>query len=176
MSRKKAFTKIISCFFIGIMLFNFGGYLIFFFAQLHQIKAEAIQKIQQGLTSEELVSIEINKQNAAQINWVEKHEFRFSGKMYDVVYSEETSDSTTYYCFDDSKESDLYAALNRVIKRLKNHRKNSTVKIIKVFNHFNKYQIDGLSYTYQLSEVTDFYKMIYKSLPATVSVPPPKCA
>lgn len=88
MFRKRPFQKSLSVFILLALLFNFGGYMVFFYVHLHQIRREAIVKIQNGLEIEDLVKISFGKEELDHVNWVEDHEFRFEGRMYDVIFSE----------------------------------------------------------------------------------------
>ncbi|MAM18290.1 MAG: hypothetical protein CME35_04895 [Gramella sp.] len=175
MFRKRPFQKSLSVFILLALLFNFGGYMVFFYVHLHQIRREAIVKIQNGLEIEDLVKISFGKEELDHVNWVEDHEFRFEGRMYDVIFSEKNGNKTNFYCYDDSKETFLFSALDRVLKNLKNTRKNNLFKLIKVYPQ-SEHPAFQTTTEFVVSQeiIPDFYKNLFKSLPGTVQIPPPK--
>jgi hypothetical protein len=50
------------------------------------------------------------------VRWIEDHEFRFDGRMYDIVRSEQRGDSVVYTCIEDEMETRLFAGLDALIR------------------------------------------------------------
>lgn len=72
------------------------------------IKTEVKNRILQGLSDEELVTLVFhNSYVDHQLTWKEEHEFLFEGQMYDVVKSWSDQDSVYYQCWPDQKESEV---------------------------------------------------------------------
>jgi hypothetical protein len=51
------------------------------------------------------------EEGGCRVRWLEEHEFRYNGKMYDVVSRVVRGDSTEFTCLVDAKEERLYASL-----------------------------------------------------------------
>lgn len=47
------------------------------------------------------------KDKSILIEFIEKNEFRFKGKLYDIISTQETEDSIFYKCINDTKEEEL---------------------------------------------------------------------
>ena len=80
-----------------------------------QHKEEISKLIDEGLSEDELVLFQFSKDDFEKglehIEWVEEHEFRIGGEMYDIVQKEITADSIYLYCYHDRKESKLYSSI-----------------------------------------------------------------
>jgi hypothetical protein len=108
------FAKILLLF----MLLQAAGYIFVFEIQKHEIRREIKQQIKAGVPETELVLLKIleGKPNPA-FQRVDEHEFRYDGKMYDIVRQKSHGDTTWYYCLADEKETQLFAHLEELAKR-----------------------------------------------------------
>jgi hypothetical protein len=107
-----------SLFLLFLMLFQTAGTLFVFRIQQHKIRREIKQQIKAGVPEAELVLFKSHegKPNPA-FQRVEKHEFRYAGKMFDIVRQESHGDTTWYYCLADEKETQLFANLDELVKQ-----------------------------------------------------------
>lgn len=96
------------------------------------IKKEIKKQIVSGLSDHELKIFKFpaNEKDFSShgIKWVEKNEFIFEGKMYDVVRVKKINNEEWFYCFEDIKETALVERLDNLQKGLANNPvdKNST--------------------------------------------------
>jgi len=73
--------------------------------------------LKKQIPESQLIAIKTDLSNVNQLTWYKTDkEFMYKGKMYDVVRSEKKTNSVTYYCISDSKETELRATLNKYIK------------------------------------------------------------
>ena len=109
------------------------------------------------------------------IDWKDKDEFRFDGRMYDIISTEETEDSVYIHCILDSNESDLYSILDKLIE---DDSENSDHE-----NGLNNYFSHFYSYTENQNSFKSFYSdnqyfvftsagLLYSEIP--VATPPPQ--
>ena len=108
--------------FLLILFFQFEGAWLLFFLKHQQIKNEITVRIASRERAsdlwhkEELSVIKIPKQleqnPAIDFQWTDEHEFRYLGKMYDVVKQEEQGDSTVYYCIYDHEDTLAFSSYN----------------------------------------------------------------
>lgn len=90
------------------------GYFPVFVFQQNLAKKEIKQRLKQSVPEEELSIIIIDEHNSSEINWIDKNEFTFDGKMYDIVRFEKGPDGKThYYCINDKQEKKLFANLEK---------------------------------------------------------------
>jgi hypothetical protein len=99
------------------------------------------------------------------VAWEEEHEFSFNGQMYDVVSTQMDTDSISYWCWPDDKESQLNESLNRLIaKALSNsterHRKKTEALNIylKLFKENTVVLIAPVLYPLPISYFTSQFK------------------
>lgn len=68
------------------------------------------------------------KEKLVKIDFIEKNEFKFDGKLYDIISFWETDDSVFYKCINDTKEEELEAVfVNYVVNN--EHRQDLPVPI-----------------------------------------------
>lgn len=103
------------------MLFQAAGYLFVFKIQQYQIRQEIKQQIKAGVPEAELVLLKIPKTLEEKphptFQRIDKREFRYDGKMYDIVRQEGHGDTTWYYCLSDEKETQLFANLDELVEQ-----------------------------------------------------------
>lgn len=101
---------------LGIFLFNTAGYVIAFKVLQYKIRKEVKHEIKRQLPSSELSVIEVSKKQLQDIIWEkENEEFYYKGNMYDIVRSDESVTSVTYYCINDKQEEALFENLDEYI-------------------------------------------------------------
>lgn len=72
--------------------------------------------IRRRTSSDGLTIIAIHKTEKQLLEWMEPHEFRYKGMMYDIVQEESSGDSIYYHCVADYKEAALLAKWERTIQ------------------------------------------------------------
>ena len=101
-----------------LMLLQAAGYIVVFEIQKHGIRREIKQQIKAGVPEAELVLLKFCEgKSEPAFQRVDEHEFRYGGKMYDIVRQENHGDTTWYYCLADEKETQLFAHLEELVKR-----------------------------------------------------------
>lgn len=117
--------------------------------------------------------------NSQHIEWIKENEFRINGEMYDVVRKEIFEDSVYVYCFQDEKESVLYANMERILKRLNEDEPNtinSIVSINKLISKLFSNSINELDYSCLNERGIEFPDEIFKILKGVnyLNTPPPQ--
>lgn len=120
----------LSIYFLVIaLLFNaFGAYLVFDSAR-RSAKKEIKKRIKNNVPEEELYVLSFSRtaveNGSAGLTWKDACEFVYKGKMYDIVRTEESQNSITYYCINDAQEEQLFAKLNEMVDDFARHDKNT---------------------------------------------------
>jgi hypothetical protein len=103
------------------MLFQAAGQLFVFKIQQYEIRQEIKEQIKAGVPEAELVLLKIPKALEEiphpAFQRIHKREFRYDGKMYDIVRQIAHGDTTWYYCLCDEKETQLLANLDELVKQ-----------------------------------------------------------
>lgn len=162
-----------------ILTCTVGEYLVFKSVQFsirRQIKAQ----IKASIPEEKLVCIAIaTAQPPKAFRFVEKEEFRYYGKMYDVVKKEERGDSTYYFCIFDEQETALFATLQEDTRRewrdnpKPQRQQQALLKLIPKFYFF--YNIKMLLFDIKFyNNHLPFTPIIYAAPIGRVVSPPPE--
>jgi len=105
------------------LVISHGIFQLFVF-KIFQTKyrGEIIEVIEEGVENNNLTLFRFSKDNfnkgLTRLDWIEENEFRSGNKMYDVVNKEFKGDSVYLYCIHDDNESELYAAMDKIFKRM----------------------------------------------------------
>lgn len=94
-------------FFVIILIIQSGGSMLLMTGLQYHLKNKAHDKINAGLTSDQLVLIKAGE--ATSLHWTEDDEFQWQGIMFDVVYTEVHDGEVWYYCYQDEDETSLLA-------------------------------------------------------------------
>lgn len=101
--------------FVGIIICA-----IFLYAR-YEIRYQVKERIKQSVPESECVRFSSKELSAVenQVRWIHSKEFRYNGKMYDVLYTEiNYQGELIYVCIYDSEETALYKKLKSVIYSL----------------------------------------------------------
>jgi len=118
--------KAVSYFLLILFLYNVAGTFISFKAQQHSIRREIKSKIKKSVPENELIllSFHPSSKEYSQLDWIEGHEFRYQGQMFDMVRQTTGKDGLIhFYCINDTQEEILFAHLDEYVK---NHVSNTS--------------------------------------------------
>lgn len=99
--------KIIAVLLSLCLLFNIFGFYTVYLISRRIVKAEMKQYIRELASDAELEIISPDPdamRNPEVFKWIEQGEFRYKGKMYDVVRTEVNNGRVYYYCVNDTRE------------------------------------------------------------------------
>jgi hypothetical protein len=110
--------KGLSILIVFLFVFKLGGFFVFHTLQQQHIRKEIKTAIKQGVPENELNVIKVTSENKELLDWKNEKEFRYGGVMYDVVKVKQISSETTvYYCVNDTKETILFAHLDEMVEK-----------------------------------------------------------
>ena len=166
--------KILSILLVFVLFYSIMGFYLNFKIEQYQVKREIKHKIINNLPEKELTLIKISSGNSGKIKWMEEDkEFRYNGKMYDVVKIKKVNDTTYYYCFNDEKESKLLSHLDNLVKEQTGNSKSRTIQKKQVTDYFFQ-QILFAQFVSKEPIKYFSYSSVYKSVIKDVLSPPPK--
>lgn len=113
---KKLFALCMIFLLISHGIIQFGLFEVF----QAKTKADVAEMIYKGISSFNQVILGFHKNELVKsgigIHWIDDHEFRYNGRMFDIINKEAKGDSVYLYCIEDSIESDLYSILYKFIE------------------------------------------------------------
>jgi hypothetical protein len=164
------------------MFFQFSGFFVVFKIMQWDVKKQIKKAIKQGLPECELVVLKFPNDRKIQksmgVKWIEKHEFRYKGNMYDIVRSKIEGENIIFYCINDHKEEVLFANLNSQINKelSANNSKAKTLQLLKKINFqyvYNSFKVNISDYYSQLTSYI-YFEVNYKKVFKEVITPPPQ--
>lgn len=85
------------------------GYFVVYKYNQYLVKKEMISQIRMGILHPDIVLLKILRpEKEPEFNRVEKNEFVYYRKLYDIVVERKSGDTTLFYCLHDKKEELLY--------------------------------------------------------------------
>lgn len=72
-------------------------------------------KFVEGVSTQELIHLRISKHEEKEISWKHSREFRFRGKMYDILSVEHRDDCIIYTVWEDTRENKLYIRFHQFL-------------------------------------------------------------
>ncbi len=166
---------------ISISLTNSLG-VIFVYNQIKNYHKHAIReqissnKLTQTVEILSFSKVELKK-GIYKIHFIEKHEFRFNGFLYDIISSWETADSIFYKCINDTKEEELEK--NFITYVISNSNRSDLPPIIKSLLGLINYEVFFVaSFKFAITFSNLILKIISSDLPQQfkkdVLEPPPR--
>lgn len=147
--------------------------------RIYQVKKEVKILLINQLPSSDLIQFTFDKVLAAQLEWEDDLEFKYEGKMYDVIAADTVGEMIHYTCWPDHEETVLNQLLTKsVIDYLAgNHAHGRDKQMLQSYQDF-KYLIsvllpDSYPWCYFLAIHTNWDKPIFKPVYYTPPTPPP---
>ncbi len=144
------------------------------------VKEEVKQAILGGLEKDQLVCLNFSVDEVERmIEWENDYEFEYRGEMYDVVETEYSDNSISYWCWHDSKETRLNDRIGDLLAGGLNDDPVNQDKHIKLLQFFKSLyptitgQIEPTHPIFSSIE-TDLIRKHWKSPVLSPPVPPPE--
>jgi len=172
--------RFVASLFLLLYLYNSAGYLAVFSYLQYRVRSEVKQMLKASVPRSELVLFAFHtrslESNIYAIHWIEDHEFRYQGGMYDIVNSSCVGDTTYLLCLNDIMEEELFKDLGNHVQRhmgysekqgmldsLRDVFKQSYFTCIDLFD-------DLLAIGLSVAPQEDIYKSVVMDIPS----PPPR--
>jgi len=116
-----------------VMILSLTGYYPVFKLEQWKLHNQFKKMVKAEIPKNQLIRFVVNRHNERFVNWIKKDkEFRYKGRMYDVVKAENSQQGMIYYCINDQQETRLFARLDSLIKDYFNSNTNPVGMIAKV--------------------------------------------
>lgn len=84
--------------------------------QKNSVRKEVREMLAKKVQEDQLIVLSFSRQEAEEeLEWEHEHEFRYKGMMYDVVSAEMTTDSVSYVCWEDEKETGIDRRIDELV-------------------------------------------------------------
>ncbi|MEO6883363.1 MAG: hypothetical protein ABI199_04975 [Bacteroidia bacterium] len=174
--------KTLSFFLLVLFLFNVGGFYVAYVV-LHKQNQKTFFSLVQKNNFSKFKTLRISNEEMENTSVFQKKnsdEFRYKGKMYDIVRQHKTKNETVFYCYEDENDSSLSTALtNQINNFVHSNDTNNTQKNNFLNSFFNKLycthsRILNTFFPGKIGFEKIFFQAEYNSPHGKVPVPPPK--
>ena len=110
-------NKVVVILFLAVLFLDFGGVITLFKLEQTRIRKEIKRQIKRGVRNEDLFVFEFGPEDEKDLVWIKSHEFKYKGRLFDVVRSEPCGTGTVYWCINDIQEQILFAHLDELVKK-----------------------------------------------------------
>jgi hypothetical protein len=101
-------------FFLGLlMLWQIIGLFSYFEISQYKIRKEIKQVIKHSVPKDQLKVLYFSREEQKHIVWIKSHEFKYQGRLYDVIKRTITFEGIIFRCIDDVQETRLFEKLNQ---------------------------------------------------------------
>ncbi len=129
---RKKFLLFFSILFVALLVLQSVVSIFVYDAQLKSIRKKFKWNVLTNLPDSELSLIKVAKSLEAFPNEIfirkQSDEFQFMGEMYDILHQIDYKDTTYYYCFHDSEESEVIHRINKWMHDHFGNQKNQSQK------------------------------------------------
>jgi hypothetical protein len=116
------YRKLIAAIFIFALLFNAVGAYMVLESMKYSVRKEIKKKIKRSIPGSELhvlqFAISDLEAGTSQIHWIHTGEFRYKGKMYDIVRRSVQHGYLILHCINDTDEERLFAGIDALVNDL----------------------------------------------------------
>lgn len=163
------------------LLYGVAGHFVVFKSLQLKYRQQAKEVIENTESKEQLVHFTLSTEltQSQSFQWIKEHEFRYQGRMYDIVNNDTINGTRHVYCYHDKKEEKLIAGYTRQI--FQNQKKNKTGAQNYLYNILkrlsrqyveNPFIINFGIYAGRVFHLKPFLNL-YKSVKITPDTPPP---
>jgi hypothetical protein len=161
-----------------VMINNLAGFYFAFYSQQNIIKKEVKGLLKSSLNESELVKLQfdINSDEYLKLQWLDEHEFRYHGRMFDIIRVEMgDKNHLTFYCINDIKEEQLFADLKEHVSNHieQNPEKQNISKILLKVLSLEFYQIIDHTDVIPFQVCLEFYSYGEQLAMAETDIPSP---
>lgn len=113
--------RFVASVFLLLYAYNIAGYLLLFAVLQYRTSSEVKRMLKLGVPESQLTTFAFHTHSLANgsyhLQWLDEHEFRRDGRMYDIVRSFVREDTTYLICINDVQEDQLFEHLDNHVQR-----------------------------------------------------------
>jgi len=167
--------KIIAISFLFIMLYNIAGYYAVFRVLHIQVKKQVWKLRKSAIPEHELLLFSSVISSAPEFEWVNDHEFRYEGMLYDIIRISSAPSGDIWHCINDRQEEQMLQRLKQQVHQHNGQPAKSAKQLSKSLlkDFFIEYE--------EAKQVSDLPQRLFYPLSAALSdsytekdAPPPR--
>ncbi len=127
--------RLFSVLFLIVFIWQLAGFFIYFELERYHVRKDIKRAIKHSLPQNQYKQFNFTNEEFKDLTWINEHEFKMNGHLYDVVKKNKSNVGFSVYCIDDIQETVLFAQLDEATaSNLNNQPEKAPLKsFLKVF-------------------------------------------
>jgi hypothetical protein len=124
------------------MLYNIAGYYAVFKVLHLQVKNQVWKLQKSTIPEQDLILFSSDIKSSEEFEWVNNHEFRFEGALYDIIRTSSEGTGIKWHCINDQQEEQILQRLKQQVHQQNGHPAKNAKQLAKslvkdyIFEHF----------------------------------------
>ena len=119
-------NRLFSFLFLIVFIWKLVGFYIYFEIERYHVRKDIKRAIKCSLPKIEFKQFNFTEKEFNQLTWIDGHEFKMNGRMYDVVKKNKNHFGYSVSCIDDTQETQLFAELDEATNANLNNQSEKT--------------------------------------------------
>ncbi len=104
--------RLFSFLFLIVFVWQLAGFFIYFEIERYHVRKDIKRAIKHSLHQNEYKQFNFTNEEFKELTWINDHEFKMNGRLYDVVKKNKNEFGYSVSCIDDIQETVLFAQLD----------------------------------------------------------------
>jgi hypothetical protein len=121
--------RLFSFLFLIVFIWQLAGFFIYFEIERYHVRKDIKRAIKYSLPQNEFKQFNFTNAEFKELTWINDHEFKMNGRLYDVVKKNKSNVGFSVSCIDDIQETVLFAQLDEAtVSNLNNQPEKAPIK------------------------------------------------
>ena len=121
--------RLFSFLFLIVFIWQLAGFFIYFEIERYHLRKDIKRAIKYSLPQNEFKQFNFTNAEFKELTWINDHEFKMNGRLYDVVKKNKSNVGFSVSCIDDIQETVLFAQLDEAtVSNLNNQPEKAPLK------------------------------------------------
>ena len=121
--------RLFSFLFLIVFIWLLAGFFIYFEIERHHVRKDIKRAIKHSLPQNQYKQFNFTEKEFKELTWINDHEFKMNGRLYDVVKKYKNRLGYSVSCIDDIQETVLFAQLDEAtVSNLNNQPEKAPIK------------------------------------------------
>ena len=104
--------RLFSFLFLIVFIWQLAGFFIYFEIERYHVRKDIKRAIKHSLPQNQYKQFNFTNAEFNELTWINDHEFKMNGRLYDVVKKNKSNVGISVSCIDDIQETVLFAQLD----------------------------------------------------------------
>jgi hypothetical protein len=122
--------RLFSFLFLIVFIWQLAGFFIYFEIERFHVRKDIKRAIKHSLPQNQYKQFNFTNAEFNELTWINDHEFKMNGRLYDVVKKNKSNVGFSVSCIDDIQETVLFAQLDEAtVSNLNNQPEKAPLKL-----------------------------------------------